>query len=270
MAIVASPATKHLEIALLLAKQGVHLLIEKPIAATSKGVKELIDICYNSDTVLMTAYNLRFSPSLIEFQKQVHQQTVGTLLSIRAEVGQYLPSWRPDSDYRKTVSARQSLGGGVLLELSHEIDYLSWIFGSFKWVKSHVSRQSKLEIDVEDSANIIFGIDALERDLIGTLNMDFIRQDTKRQCFAIGEKGTLCWDGIKQEVKCLNQGSKDWELIVSADADRNYTYTQEINFFFDCVENKRPPVISGADGLETVMVVDAIRRSSDSNSIVYI
>jgi predicted dehydrogenase len=76
-----------------------------------------------------------FLPSLIEFKRQIFSEKLGKIYSIRAEIGQYLPGWRPESDYRICVSVQQKLGGGVLLELSHEIDYLSWIFGRVDWVK---------------------------------------------------------------------------------------------------------------------------------------
>ena len=123
-AIISNPASMHIDIAKKLASTGISLLIEKPISDSIEGVKELIDICYQNNVILMTGYNLRFLPSLVEFRKQIHSRKIGKIYSIRSEVGQYLPSWRPEIDYRASVSAQKSLGGGALLELSHEIDYL--------------------------------------------------------------------------------------------------------------------------------------------------
>ena len=65
-----------------------------------------------------------------------------------------MPSWRPNSDYTKSVSAIKKLGGGVLLELSHDIDYLVWLFGNVKWVNSTIHRQGNLKIDTEDTAHV--------------------------------------------------------------------------------------------------------------------
>ena len=139
----------------------------------------------------MTGYNLRFSPSLMYFNELIKKNIVGQILSVRCEVGQYLPEWRPNKDYRKTVSANFHLGGGVLLELSHEIDYLRWIFGEVDWVRATLAQQSSLVFDVEDSAHLTLGFLPNEngRQLIGTLNLDFIRHDQTRACIAIGEKG---------------------------------------------------------------------------------
>ena len=106
-AIIANPATKHIEVAEQLANKGIHLLIEKPISDSSMGVQALINICHQNNVVLMTAYNLRFLPSLIEFKKQLQANKIGNIYSVRSEVGQYLPSWRIDKDYRKSVSSQK-------------------------------------------------------------------------------------------------------------------------------------------------------------------
>ena len=114
-AVVANPASLHLDVALPLAHAGVHLLVEKPISSTTQGVSELIEACRTRGITLMTGYNLRFLSSLRRFRELLEEKRVGRVLSVRAEIGQFLPSWRPGSDYRQTVSAKAALGGGVLL-----------------------------------------------------------------------------------------------------------------------------------------------------------
>jgi predicted dehydrogenase len=270
-AIIANPATMHIEVAGKLANHGINLLIEKPISDSSKGIQALIDTCRQNNCILMTAYNLRFLPSLIEFKKQLQAKRIGNIYSVRSEIGQYLPSWRPDSDYRNGVSANKSLGGGVLLELSHEIDYLRWIFGSVNWVKSHFSKQSDLDIDVEDSANIIFGFKGIDGgELTGSLNMDFIRHDMTRKCFVIGEKGTLLWDGIFGRVEYFAKDDNDWRTIFSSKPNRDYTYTEEIKSYFSSIESNELPCISGDDGMHVVSIIEAIKKSSNTGSVVYL
>jgi predicted dehydrogenase len=270
-AIIANPATKHLDISTHLAKNGIHLLVEKPIANEIKGVQLLIDLCKLNNAILMTAYNFRFLPTLIEFKRLIENKKIGKVLSVRAEVGQYLPSWRPESDYRKNVSAKKKLGGGVILELSHEIDYLSWIFGPITWVKAHASTQSNLDIDVEDTVNIIFGCKKLSQyELTGSLCMDFIRHDVSRFCLAIGEKGSLLWDGISGEIRHFPENNDKWDAIFTDKPERDFTYLEEINHFFSSIENFKVPIISGNDGLKTLFIIDAIKRSSKIDKIVYI
>lgn len=270
-AIIANPATLHLKIAERLAINGINLLIEKPISDSSEGIKRLIDICYKNNVILMTAYNLRFLPSLINFKVQIQKRKIGNIYSVQSEIGQYLPSWRPESDYRKTVSANKNLGGGVLLELSHEIDYLSWIFGSINWVKSHVSKQSSLDIDVEDSAKIILGFENSNGvELTASLNMDFIRHDNTRKCFVIGEKGTLLWNGISGKVNYFSKETNKWVTLFSSKPNKDYTYEEEIKSFFISIESNEVPFISGEDGANALSIIEAIKKSSKINSIVFL
>jgi predicted dehydrogenase len=268
-AIIANPASKHVEIAKELASNGIDVLVEKPISSNSKDAKELIEVCEKNNTILMVAYNLRFLPSLINFKQCIYSNLIGRVYSTRSEIGQYLPSWRPESDYRHGVSAKKSLGGGVLLELSHEIDYLKWIFGSITWIKSHTSKLSDLEVDVDDSASIILSFRGEDGgEIISSLNMDFIRRDATRKCYAIGEKGTLYWNGITGKVKLFSELDNHWIEVFNSPVERDYTYTEEIKSFFSSVESRIPSSVTGRDALETVLTVEAIEYSSFTNSRV--
>ena len=270
LAIIASPAPHHLKVSNFLAKQKVHLLIEKPISSNSKGLSDFFDFCNNQGIHVMTAYNLRFLPSLIEFRKLIEQNIIGKMLTVHSEVGQYLPSWR-DSDYRKTVSAQRKLGGGVLLELSHEIDYLLWIFGPIDWFKAHITKQSDLEIDVEDTADIIFGFNKVSsHQLTGSLKMDFIRHDKTRFCEVIGEKGTLKWNGITGVVELFPKNGSKWKLLFSDVPDKDYTYLQEVKHFFSLITENKIPVTSDREGLDTIIAIEAIHKSNNINGKVYV
>lgn len=270
IAIIANPATFHLEVAQKLAEVGVHLLIEKPISASTVGVVELIKTCKESKVVLMTGYNLRFSASLLHFHELIKKKTAGKILSVRCEVGQYLPDWRPTKDYRMTVTANNRLGGGVLLELSHEIDYLRWIFGDINWVRATLSKQSSLEIDVEDSAHLILGFEsnANGNQLIANLNLDFIRHDRTRSCTVIGDKGTLRWNGLTGTVDIFMQHSEKWEVLYSCKPDTDETLFAEWDNFLGSIKEECYPLVTGKDGLRVLEIIEAARKSSATGSQV--
>ena len=266
IAVIATPATFHISTAQPLAEAGVHLLIEKPLSATLNGVPELIDTCRQQRTVLQIGYNLRFLPSLQRFRDLLGQQVIGKLLSVRCEIGQYLPSWRPGTDYRDGVSARRELGGGVLLELSHEIDYLRWSFGEVDWVRATLSNQSELELDVEDSAHLIIGFSPRDNrnQLIGSLNLDFIRRDTTRLCTAIGENGSLRWNGLTGQVMIYRAGRNEWCELFRHQHQRDDSYQAEWQNFIMCVTSNSTPLITGDDGSKVLEIIEAARISAAS------
>jgi len=271
-AIISNPASFHIDVATQLAQEHVHLLIEKPISNSTKGVAELIDICSNNGTVLMTGYNLRFLPSLLKFRSLLRDGFCGSVFSVRAEVGQYLPSWRPESDYKKDVSANATLGGGVLLELSHEIDYMRWLFGEVEWVNAIELKQGNLEIDVEDTLHMILGFEntADKKPIVATLSMDFIRHDSTRSCTVIADRGTLRWNGVDGDIKYFEQGNTDWQLLYENKNERDSSFTAELDHFLKCITKADKPKITGNDGLVVLKIIEAIRESSSIGSKVYI
>jgi predicted dehydrogenase len=264
LAVIASPATFHMSTALPLARANVHLLIEKPLSAAIDGIPQLLEACREHGTILLIGYNLRFLSSLKRFRELLNENVIGKTLSVRCEIGQYLPSWRPDVDYRQSVSARQKLGGGALLELSHEVDYLRWIFGEIDWVKATLSRQSSLEIDVEDTAHLTVGFApaADGGQLVGTVNLDFVRHDTTRLCTAIGENGSLRWNGLTGMVEQFEAGAKEWRELFHDHHQPDDSYLAEWRHFLDCISKQRTPLITGEDGLNVLQIIDAARHAS--------
>ena len=264
--VICNPASKHINTALKFVDSGSNFFIEKPISHSTKEIVQLISALEATNGVLLVGYNLRYLKSLQAFRKHLNEGLIGKPLSVRCEVGQYLPSWRPKKDYRDSVSAKRELGGGVLLELSHEIDYLRWIFGEVDWVRATLLRQSELEIDVEDTVHLTLGFEnrTPDRQLIASLNMDFIRHDTTRSRTVIGDRGSLCWDGILGEVSLFQAEKKSWETLFNNDNGIEETYILEWQELVRAIEKNMSPAVTGEDGLRVVEIIEAARLSAES------
>ncbi len=269
VAVIANPAPFHLDTALALANAGSHLLIEKPLSHTASGILPLLERVRARKLVVQVGYNLRFLPSLEHYREQIQAGAIGRMLSVRCEIGQYLPSWRPDTDYRQGVSAQQTLGGGVLLELSHELDYLRWLFGEVVWVSAWLGRQSALEIDVEDTAYLLLGFapDGSGRAPVAALNMDFIRHDTTRRCTAIGEQGSLSWNGLIGEVTEQLADSIAGQTVFHHPPQRDDSYRAQWRHFLTCIQTGQAPRVTGEDGLAVLNIVEAARRSAAAQGV---
>jgi len=260
LAVIASPAPFHLASAKALADAGAHLLVEKPISHRVEGVAELVGFCKAQGRVLHVGYNLRFLETLQYFRTALRDRAIGPIHAVRCEIGQYLPDWRPAADYRDTVSARKELGGGVLLELSHELDLLRWLFGTPIWLSAWTGRQGALEIDVEDSAMLQMEFDA---GTVAQVGIDFLRRDTTRVCTAIGAEGSLRWDAIAGRVDLFTPETKEWVELQTRQDHRDASFRAQIGSWLGAIKNGKADTIAakGEDGLAVMRMIEAARRS---------
>jgi len=267
LAVVASPASEHLRVATALVAQGCHVLIEKPLCLPDDEDVSLLEArAARPDVHLQVGYNLRFSSSLMRFRKLIHENFLGQVLSVRCEVGQYLPSWRPSQNYRQSVSVQRALGGGVLMELSHELDYLQWIFGRCQWVNAYLGRHSALETDVEDTAQLTLG--HIHRDsgkgVVSALLMDFYRHDTTRRCTAICEQGSVMWDAVAGQVTIQRVGSSSAELVMQADRAVQDTYALQWQSFMHAASGYNTMAASLSDAQAVMAVIRAVHQSANA------
>jgi predicted dehydrogenase len=260
MAIICNPASFHISVAQILAGQGVHLFIEKPLSNTTDGIEELMSIVDKNQVKIMVGYNLRFSDSLLKFKSLLQSQHLGRALMASAEVGQYLPSWRPEVDYRNTVSAQAVLGGGALLELSHELDYLLWLFGKSTSVSAKLFQVSNLDIDVEDLVLARIDFEQEGKTLPVTMQLDFLQRKPCRVCKVICEKGEIIWDAIEDIVSINDENGSD--IIFHGGNDRALMYIEEIKQFVACIEHDEKPPLDIKDAYKVLKLIEAINESS--------
>lgn len=146
--ILATPTSEHYKELVFLNSQVKNkiIFVEKPLFSKPES------FIPTKSNQIYVGYVLRFHP-LIQYAKKIMKKN--KIYFVEASCGSYLPSWRPNVDYRQIYSAQSKLGGGVLLDLSHEIDYLQWIFGDFQEIKGINTKVSELEIDSDDLATFI-------------------------------------------------------------------------------------------------------------------
>lgn len=151
VAFITNPTGLHVKTALECARRGLHLFLEKPIGSSREGLDELAGLLERRRLVSYVAYNLRFHP-LIRRLKDI----VPTLRirAAEAESASWLPDWRPGTDHLACYSARSDLGGGALLDLSHEIDYVGHLFGDVRSIRGRLGRRADVTVDAEDFAEL--------------------------------------------------------------------------------------------------------------------
>lgn len=261
--ILTGPSTTRAEVLRHLRALDVPVFIEKPLATSLGEGLAVVELLGGPHRRAQLGYNLRFSESLNNFRELVRGGRYGRVTRFTAETAQYLPDWRPGRDFRETVSARAELGGGVLLELSHELDYIRWIFGEWEWVSAWTGQTSSLALDVEDTALVTIGVESEKESvqLVGHLALDFARRDKTRTVTALCENGTVRWDGISGSVELYEPSNSQWSALTT-DSGSEFTYDAQWESFLSLVEENSEPAVSVADGVEVLRIVEAIRQSS--------
>lgn len=230
--IVASPAPYHLPHSLPFIQAKIPVLIEKPLSAELTDVKNLLLAQRQYSASVAVGYCLRFLPALQQVKEVLQTHKLGTLYQIKIEVGQYLPDWRP-KDYRTTVSASKALGGGALLELSHEIDYAHELFGELTLHSALLKSSQELGLEVEDSADILA---STQQGVPLYMHLDFLQREATRTCIIIGSQGKLAWDLIANKVVFMT-ADKPEVLLDNQSWDKNQMYLSMLRSFYQADEH---------------------------------
>jgi predicted dehydrogenase len=253
----------HLAQALQALRAGAHVFVEKPVSDRLDGLEELRNESARRGVVVQVGYNLRFHPPIEKLKQLVEQAVVGKILWAQVEAGSYLPDWRPWQDYRKSYTARRELGGGILLDGSHEIDYVTWLFGAPQEVTCMAGRVSQLDVNAEDCATILLRFpDGTRADI----HVDFIQRSYSRNCTLVGPDGKLQWDFTSNAVQIVRVGEP--VETVKFDCEVNTMYVAELTHFLDCVETGTKPRFGLDDAILTLRIALAARSAAEERTWV--
>ena len=250
--IIASPCTFHLEQALYFARQGIPILIEKPIGKGSESKKDWEELFSLSKRVpIMVGYVFRHDECLKELQKILSLNSYGKTIEIESYCGSWLPDWRPKSNYKKSVSAQNKLGGGVLLELSHEIDLINNLFGPVEIKYASSFNTNTLAIDVEDIA--LIQAECLKCRFI-TIKLNFCSKPQERYLKIRFSKANLIWELDNQIIK-IKESEGNELILYKSKKDSDYKYKKQLENFFKFIENKEDSPCSVEDAYETLRLI---------------
>ena len=265
-ALICSPPNLHVPQARRAIARGLHVFIEKPLAESLADTDALAREAAAAKCVTFVACNLRFHPTLMQTKKLLDEGRIGRPLSVRAQVGYYLPFWRPQTDYRRGYGASKAMGGGVILDCIHEFDYLRWMFGEVTEVFCIAEKKTSLEIDVEDNADILL---RFASGTVANLHLDYIQRTYRRSCELIGEEGVIVWDYIAQTIHLY--GKEDRQLQVfprNINSDLNQMFVDEMKHFANCIQGREQPALD-VNGARIVMdIALAAKKSSEQKKVI--
>ena len=265
--LVCTPTSTHAKLAIDGLKHGCHAFIEKPLSSNTKAVASLKKLAKKKNLFVFVGYNFRFNSGLNNIKKILHKKQLGKIISVSAEYGQYLPDWRPFYDYRKCYSASKLLGGGIIHDSSHELDYLIWLFGNPKEIQSNYIKTNILKTDVEAIAEIIL---KFKNNILGRIHLDFIRREYKRSAEILCENGIISWSLKEGTVKIFNAKNQKWKILQKSESI-NQMYLSEMRHIINCLKhNKSSKIIHLENGINSQKFSDLIMKSGKNGNKIKI
>ena len=268
--IVANPTSMHLDIAIPAAEAGCHILLEKPVSHSLERLDVLQKAAEKTGIRILVGFQFRYHPMLNKARELIQSGALGKVLTVHTHWGEYLPQWHPWEDYRQSYAARAELGGGVIVTLTHPLDYLRYLIGEVDSLWSFNGHISPLEVNVEDVAEI--GL-KFTSGALGGLHVNYFQRPPVHRLEIVGTDGTLHWDnadGILYSYKMPTSFGSFSENPPPAfmesfsppeGFERNQLFVAQTRHFLEVVRGESEPICGLQDGVMALRVALAAYES---------
>jgi len=275
--IVANPTSMHLDIAIPAAEAGCHILLEKPVSHSLERLDVLQKTAEKTGSRILVGFQFRYHPTLNQARELIQSDALGKILTVHAHWGEYLPQWHPWEDYRQSYAARADLGGGVIVTLTHPLDYLRYLIGEVNSLWSFNGHFSPLEIDVEDVAEI--GL-KFANGAVGGVHVNYFQRPPVHRLEIVGTDGTLRWDnadGLLHFYKMPvsfgsfsdNPPAPVMETFSPSEGfERNQLFVAQTRHFIEVVYGESEPVCSLEDGVIALRLALAAYESQERGQVI--
>jgi len=275
--IVANPTAMHLEIAIPAAEAGCQILLEKPVSHSLDRLDLLQKAAAKSGSKILVGFQFRYHPTLNKARELIQSNALGKLLTVHAHWGEYLPQWHPWEDYRQSYAARADLGGGVIVTLTHPLDYLRYLFGEVDSLWSFNGHISPLEVDVADVAEI--GL-KFANGAVGGVHVNYFQRPPVHRLEIVGTKGTLRWDNADGILYFYQTPASFGSFSDTPPApfietfsppegfERNRLFVAQTRHFIEIVRGEMEPVCRLEDGVMALRLALSAYESQRMGQVV--
>lgn len=244
-AIISNPTYLHFYYIEKLTELRVNLFIEKPAIHELKSSDNLVELVRKKQITTYVACNLRFHPCIVYLYDTL-KNIEFRINEVNVYCGSYLPDWRLEKNYRDTYSAISSMGGGVHLDLFHELDYTVWLFGLPKETKTFLRSNSSLNIESMDYANYTLGYEGFTVNII----MNYYRREPKREIEIVFENETWIVDLLNSQIK----KATGEPIFKQKNFDINETYRNQLQYYINCLRSSEAPMNSLSESIQILKI----------------
>ena len=276
ISLICTPSKTHLNIMKKCLKANSNIFVEKPISDSEKGVESILNYAEKNNLKIAVGYNLRYENGLKLLKNKISSNKIGRPISVLAQWGNNIKNWNHPNYLNHYILKK---GGGIILDDSHEYDYMRWILNDdVESVYCQTQKLKSIKTETESLASIIL---KFKKGTIGTLIIDYVRPQYQRNCHVIGEKGDTLWEFTRKNSKRpyqVNSTSKVTSNKLSLANKQiqifhhnlNQTYILEIQNFIESIKNDQKPLVDGMEGLKTLKIGISALKSAKLNKIIKI
>src|SRR5215210_2917182 len=275
--VVANPTSMHLDVAIPAADAGCHILLEKPVSHSLDRLDILQATADRSGSKILVGFQFRYHPTLNKARELIETGALGKVLTVHAHWGEYLPQWHPWEDYRQSYAARTDLGGGVIVTLTHPLDYLRYLLGEVDSLWSFNGHISPLEVDVQDVAEI--GLKFMNG-AVGGIHVNYFQRPPGHRLEIVGTEGTLRWDNADGLLHFYRMPASFGSFSDQPPApvietfsppegfERNQLFIAQTRHFIEIVRGEMEPVCRLEDGVMALRLALAAYESQRTAQVV--
>ena len=265
--LICTPPNTHVNIAKKALSESSHVFIEKPLDNSLRGINNILKIAKKKSLNIFVGYVFRFDHGLQKIEKLLEQNIIGKIVSFDAYEGWYLPNWRSWQDHTKSYTGSKKLGGGIILDGSHELNYALWLIGEIKQVFSYFNSVPSLKVKAEGIAEILL---ISKSNSIGRIHLDFVNPKYNRHFEILGEKGSIRWNFTTKKIEIQKVGSTKFKTIKYG-VDNNQMYIDEMKYVISCIlEKKKNNLITFNYAKRTLEISLAIKKSGNTGRAVFV
>lgn len=260
VAVICTPNHLHAAPAIAAMRQGMDILCEKPMAATSDQAKEMLKVVKETGKRMLIAYPLRSGEPLLYVKKVLEEGTLGKVLSARCVLASPETLWDAKSKYRCSYET----GGGIIYDYTHELDYLRFLLGEPTEGMCFCDSLLKKDCSVDDTADVLLRFSSGP---IAHIHFDYLQERGRGRgrCFElICENGYLSCD-FKDVHIAYNDGT---DVEEKYENEWDPRYIRQANAFFRFCEGEKVPCATAEDGVRVMEIADALYVSARTRTIV--
>lgn len=244
-AIISNPTNLHYATIKQMAELKIPMLVEKPVLSDLINKQSLVDLISTNNVFTYVACNLRFHPCLQYLKKHISTKR-NSINEVNIYCGSYLPDWRPNRNFREIYSVDPTRGGGVHLDLFHEMDYAVWIFGYPNASSGFQSNKSTLAIAASDYANYILTYDTFNISIV----LNYYRKKAKRSIEIVFENEIWNVDLLSGKIN----NDSNVTIFESPDFQITSSYNDQMRFFIDSLNANRDTGNSVSDSINILQI----------------